>query len=88
VADSEVAEGGARVRLYGTTNCGSCRRAEALLVKEGIPFDKIDVTGDHDARMALIEAAGGRRTVPVIFVDGRAIGGYEDLIRLIATRAI
>ncbi len=57
-------------------------------MKEGIPFDKIDVTGDHDARMALIEAAGGRRTVPVIFVDGRAIGGYEDLIRLIATRAI
>jgi glutaredoxin 3 len=59
-----------------------------LLVKEGIPFEKIDVTGDHDARMALIESAGGRRTVPVIFVDGRPIGGYEDLIRLVAAHAI
>ncbi|HEY5091125.1 MAG TPA: glutaredoxin domain-containing protein [Polyangia bacterium] len=85
---NDVAEGGARVRLYSTTNCGSCRRAEALLVKEGIAFEKIDVTGDDDARLALIEAAGGRRTVPVIFVDGRAIGGYEDLIRLVAAHAI
>lgn len=88
VADSAGAEGGARVQLYGTTRCGSCRRAEALLVKEGIPFQKIDVTGDDDARVALIEAAGGRRTVPVIFVDGRAIGGYEDLVRLINARAL
>ena len=59
-----------------------------MLVKEGIAFEKIDVTGDDDARLALIEAAGGRRTVPVIFVDGRAIGGYEDLIRLVAAHAI
>ena len=85
---SELGESGARVRIYGTTNCGSCRRAEALLVREGVPFEKIDVTGDGEARAALAEAAGGRRTVPVIFVDGRAIGGYEDLMRLVAARAL
>jgi glutaredoxin 3 len=88
VSVAEIAENVPRVRLYGTTYCGSCRRAEALLVKEGIPFEKIDVTGDDETRMALVEAAGGRRTVPVIFVDGRVIGGYEDLMRLVAAHGI
>jgi glutaredoxin 3 len=85
---STAADSGARVRVFGTTWCGSCRRAEALLEREGIPFEKIDVTGDDQARAALVEAAGGRRTVPVIFVDGRPIGGYEDLVRLVAAHGI
>jgi glutaredoxin 3 len=85
---SEVAEGGARVRVFGTDYCGWCRRAEALLAKEGIPFEKVDVTGDDEARAALVEASGGRRTVPVVFVDGRVIGGYEELARLIAAHGI
>jgi glutaredoxin 3 len=85
---STPADSGARVRVFGTTRCGSCRRAEALLEREGIPFEKIDVTDDDHARAALVEAAGGRRTVPVIFVDGRVIGGYEDLVRLVAAHGL
>jgi glutaredoxin 3 len=80
--------GDARVKVFGTASCGWCRRAEALLTREGIPFEKVDVTGDDEARAALVEDAGGRRTVPVIFVDGRAIGGYEELARLVAARGL
>jgi glutaredoxin 3 len=80
----KATEGGARVRVFSTTYCGWCRRAEELLTRRGIPFEKIDVTGDDAARAALVEDTGGRRTVPVIFVDGRPIGGYEELARLIA----
>lgn len=77
-----------RVRVFGTTYCGSCRRAEALLEKQGIPFEKIDVTGDAEARAELIKAANGRQTVPVIFIDNQPIGGYEDLVRYIANQGI
>ena len=73
-----------RVRVFGTSYCGYCRQAEALLEKQGIPFEKIDVTNDAEARAELVRIANGRQTVPVIFVDGRAIGGYEELVRFIA----
>jgi len=88
MVEDKVADGRARVRVFSTTYCGWCRRAEELLTRQGIPFEKIDVTGDDEARAALVENAGGRRTVPVIFVDGRAIGGYEELARLIAAHGL
>ncbi len=49
----------------------------------GIAFESIDVTGDVHARAELVARAGGRRTVPVIFVDGKAIGGYQELAALL-----
>ena len=72
-----------RVVVYSTTYCGFCRRAEDLLRREGIAFEAIDVTNDVHARAQLVERADGRRTVPVIFVDGKAIGGYQELAALV-----
>jgi glutaredoxin 3 len=72
-----------RVVVYSTTYCGFCRRAEDLLRREGIGFETIDVTHDVHARAELVERAGGRRTVPVIFIDGEAIGGYQELAALV-----
>ena len=73
-----------RVRVYGTSYCGYCRSAESLLNGRGIPFEYVDVTEDPEARSWLVEHADGRRTVPVVFIDGRAIGGYTELARLAA----
>jgi len=84
----KATDGEPRVRVFSTTYCGWCRRAEELLTRRGIPFEKIDVTGDDEARATLVEDTGGRRTVPVIFVDGRPIGGYEELARLIAANGL
>ena len=75
---------GRRVQVFGTSYCGFCRQAESLLEKQGILFEKIDVTNDAEARAELVKAANGRQTVPVIFVDGQPIGGYEELVRFIA----
>lgn len=72
------------MRVFRTDYCGWCRRAEELLERNGIRFEAIDVTGDQDARDTLVERSGGRRTVPVIFVDQDAIGGYQELARLLA----
>ena len=71
-----------RVRVYSTTYCGFCRRAEDVLEGRGIPFETIDVTNDQETRAWLVENADGRRTVPVIFIDGKPIGGYQELARL------
>lgn len=70
------------VQVFKTRYCGWCRRAEDLLTSRGIPFEAIDVTDDPAARASLVERADGRRTVPVIFIDGRPVGGYQELARL------
>jgi glutaredoxin 3 len=78
---------GVPVTVYSTTTCGWCRRAEALLNRYGIPFETIDVTGDREARATLIERANWR-TVPVIFIEGKPIGGYEELAHLMKAGAL
>jgi glutaredoxin 3 len=72
----------APVTVFSTRTCGWCRRAAELLSRNGIPFETIDVTGDHKAREALVERANWR-TVPVIFVEGRPIGGYRELAAML-----
>lgn len=72
-----------RVQVFSTTYCGWCRSAEDLLRRNGIAFDAVDVTNDSAGRRALVERAHGRRTVPVVFIDGRAIGGFEELARML-----
>jgi glutaredoxin 3 len=77
-----------RVRVFSTTHCGWCRRAEDLLDRNDIPFEVIDVTADPAARAALVAESGGWHTVPVIFIDDRPIGGYQELARMMATGAL
>lgn len=55
--------------------------AAKLLRDQGIPFEEIDVTGDSEKRSWLVEATG-RRTIPQIFIDGRPIGGFSELVDL------
>lgn len=66
------------VRVYTTLICPYCIRAKMLLKQRQIPFEEIDVTGDHDARAWLVQATG-RRTVPQIFIGDEPIGGFDDL---------
>ena len=78
---------GAPVTVFSTATCGWCRRAEELLSRHGIPFDIVDVTGDRQARATLLERTNWR-TVPVIFVEGRPIGGYRELAHLVNAGAL
>ena len=68
----------ARVQMYTTASCPFCVRAKRLLQARGIPYDEIDVGDDLAARADLVRLTG-RQTVPQIFIDGRAIGGFEEL---------
>ena len=69
-----------KVIIYTTNYCPFCSAAKKFLVSKNVPFEEIDVTGDDEMRRRLVEMSGGRETVPQIFADGQAIGGYEDLV--------
>ncbi len=67
------------VVVYTTDYCPYCRAAKDLLKSKGVGFTEKDVTGDDAMREKLVQMTGGRTTVPQIFVDGKAMGGYDDL---------
>jgi GrxC family glutaredoxin len=71
----------AQVEMYTTPSCPFCVRAKRLLEARGISFDEIDVAADDTLRAQVMERTG-RRTVPQIFIDGRSIGGFEELAAL------
>ena len=72
----------AKVVMYTTQVCPYCVQAKRLLNKKGIAFEEIDVSRDPELRMAMIQKAGGRLTVPQIFVDDRHIGDCDGIYAL------
>lgn len=72
----------AKVEIYTTMWCPFCHRAKGLLTAKGVQFTEIDVDVTAGARDEMVARAGGRRTVPQIFIDGRHVGGSDDLMAL------
>ena len=72
----------ARIEIYTKAFCPYCSRAMALLASKGAEVEETDITLDRHAREAMIQRADGRTTVPQIFIDGRHIGGSDDLAAL------
>jgi len=70
------------VEMYTTMFCPYCSRARALLRKKGVVFADIDIAEEPERRAEMIKRAGGRTTVPQIFIDGEHIGGCDDLVAL------
>jgi glutaredoxin 3 len=70
------------VTIYTTHTCGYCRMAKGLLARKGAAFQEIDVTFDAARRAEMIAKAGGRTTVPQIWIGERHVGGCDDLYEL------
>jgi len=67
------------VEIYTTRYCIYCYKAKALLSRKGVPFTEIDVSGDRERRVKMMERANGRMTVPQIFIGTVHVGGFDDL---------
>ncbi|MEZ5753338.1 MAG: glutaredoxin 3 [Paracoccaceae bacterium] len=67
------------VEIYTTPICPYCHAAKRLLSKKGVPFTEIDVSRDPALREKMTSRAGGRRTVPQIFIGGIHVGGCDDI---------
>jgi glutaredoxin 3 len=70
-----------RIQLYVSRWCVQCRHAVSLLERRGLPYEAIDLA-DLDGCCRLHELTGGR-SVPQAIVDGRRVGGYDELAALL-----
>jgi glutaredoxin 3 len=72
----------AKVEIYTKFGCPYCVRAKKLLAAKGATFEEYDITLGGPQRAEMIDRAGGRTTVPQIFIDGHHVGGSDDLAAL------
>lgn len=69
----------ADVLIYTKPGCGYCHAAKDLLERKGVDFTEIVASSDPEKKREMIQRSGGRMTFPQIFIDGRHIGGSDDL---------
>ncbi len=69
----------APVTIYTTKSCPYCDMAKQLLGRKNVPYKEIDVTGRSDLREEMRLKAGGRNSVPQIWIGDRHVGGCDDL---------
>jgi glutaredoxin 3 len=72
----------AKVTIYTTKFCPYCIMAKRLLTKKGASFEEIDVSRAPEVRAEMTAKAGGRGTVPQIWIGGTHVGGCDDLYEL------
>ncbi len=70
------------ITIYTTPFCGYCHAAKRLLTSKGQVFTEIDVSRNPEQRQEMMARAGGRHTVPQIFIGDIHVGGYDDLAAL------
>ena len=70
------------VKIYTTKLCPYCSAAKRLLKSKKASFEEIDVTFDHAGRQAMSRKAGGRTSVPQIFIGDTHVGGCDELMAL------
>ena len=72
----------AKVEIYTSPFCGFCYRAKSLLKNKGVDFEEVDIMFHPGRKPEMMERAGGRHTVPQIFIDDSHIGGCDELYTL------
>ena len=70
-----------KVEMYATPWCPYCDAARSLFGRKGVTCEEVDAM-DPQVRADMIQRSHGHRTVPQIFIDGRHIGGYEEVAAL------
>lgn len=68
-----------KVVIYTASLCPYCHRAKELLRGKGVAFEEIDITASPAQRLEMRGKAGGRNTVPQIFIGDVHVGGCDDL---------
>ncbi|HBN88005.1 MAG TPA: glutaredoxin 3 [Rheinheimera sp.] len=74
-----------QVTIYTKAYCPYCVRAKSVLDNKGVSYQEIRIDEKPELRPEMIERAGGRSTVPQIFIDSRHIGGCDDMLALDAS---
>lgn len=70
------------IEIYTNPWCGYCARAKKLLDAKGVSYEEIDIEAQPRRRPEMVDRAGGRTSVPQLFIDGQHIGGCDDTYAL------
>ena len=70
------------VEIYTQPYCPYCARALKLLTAKGVAYRQIDAPQGSAERRTAMQRSGGKTSVPQIFIDGRHIGGCDDILAL------
>ncbi|WP_017326801.1 glutaredoxin 3 [Synechococcus sp. PCC 7336] len=70
------------IEIYTWQMCPFCIRAKQLLDDKGVEYVEYEIDGDREARLAMMERANGRSSVPQIFIDDVHVGGCDDIYAL------
>jgi glutathione-dependent peroxiredoxin len=69
------------ILMLARHGCSHCRRAKQMLDDRGLAFEAVHV-GD-ELSMRGVAAAAGKASVPQVFVDGKLIGGADQLAQFL-----
>jgi len=69
----------ANIVMYCTATCPYCIRAQRLLEGKGVAFEQVRVDLEPERRGEMVQRAGGRSSVPQIFIDEQHVGGCDEL---------
>ncbi len=72
----------AKIEIYTKSTCPYCVRAKRLFDMKKVAFKEVGVDFGGTPKAEMVERSGGRSTVPQIFINGRHIGGCDDLFAL------
>jgi glutaredoxin 3 len=67
------------ITLYTTEPCARCHRSKAILEEHGLSYREVNLATDPEGRKELV-ALTGRMTFPQIVIDGRPLGGEDELV--------
>ena len=68
--------------LYTKSYCSYCKGAKALLRQKGVTFKEFEISDNLELTVEMVKRAGGRTTVPQIFIGDVHVGGGMDLAEL------
>ena len=68
----------ASVSILTKPGCPHCHRAKDLLDEHGVGYEEIEV-GKNGLSYSVIKAISGESTTPQVYIDGKHIGGADEL---------
>lgn len=68
-----------KVEIYTKWGCPYCVAAKALLDRKAVSYEEYDITMGGPKRAEMLERVPGAMTVPQVLVDGRPVGGSDDI---------
>jgi glutaredoxin 3 len=67
------------VEIYTGPLCAFCDWTKVLFKKKGVTFKEINIGDDPSRASEMVKKSNGMKTVPQIFIDGKHIGGNQEL---------